>query len=175
MKRSVFFLLIAMAGSTVLGQSAAIEAMFDKYGEREGFTVVTISGKMLSMFSGQETRSDQAGNIIGRLKSVRILTVEDSLLNRNINFYTELSKQLNLSVYEELMLVKEGPDITRFLIRQKGDIITELLVITGGPGGNSLISITGDLDIRSIANLSREMGMEDLEKLENIEKKDKKN
>ena len=64
--------------------------------------------------------------------------MEDSLLNKNLNFYTELSKKLNLSVYEELMVVKEGPDITKFLIKQSGKTISELLVITGGPGGNSL-------------------------------------
>jgi hypothetical protein len=169
MKKLIVLSAFLFAALRLPGQSGAIDAMFEKYGEREGFTVVSISGRMLSMFSSQENRADKAGDVTARLKSIRILSVEDSLLNNNINFYTELSKKLDLSVYEELMTVKEGPDITRFLIRQKGDIISELLVITGGPGGNSLISITGDLDLKSISNLSKEMGIEDMKKLEKIE------
>ena len=169
MKKLIVLSAFLLAALKLSGQTGAIDAMFEKYGEREGFTVVSISGRMLSMFSSQEDRAEKTGDVTSKLKSIRILSVEDSLLNSNINFYTELSKKLDLTVYEELMMVKEGPDITRFLIRQKGDIISELLVITGGPGGNSLISITGDLDLKSISNLSKEMGIEDMKKLEKID------
>ena len=111
--------------------------MFDKYSEKEGFTVVSISSKMFGMFTGQEPNDKEAGDIINRLKSIKVLSVEDSLLNKSLNFYKELAKKLDMSDYEELMVEKEAPYITKFLIRQKGDVISELLVITGGPGGNS--------------------------------------
>lgn len=168
-----FLLSLAFLGLAILmnAQTNPIDAMFDKYSEREGFTVVSISGRMLSMFANNEEANREAGSVINRLKSIKILTVEDSTLNINLNFYSELNKRLDLSVYEELMLVKEGPDITKFLIRQNGNIITELLVITGGPGGNSLISIKGDLDMKNISNLSKDIGMKDLEELEKIDNK----
>ena len=155
----------------IRAQTGPIDEMFNKYSEKEGFTVVTISGKMFSMFAGQNDRENGADNVISRLKSIRILSVEDSLLNRNINFYSELGKKLNFSEYEELMGVKEGADMTKFLIRQKGSVITELLVITGGPGGNSLISIRGDLDLRSISEISKSMDIQELKSLDKIEKK----
>lgn len=151
-------------------QTNPIDEMFNKYSEKEGFTVVTISGKMFSMFANQDTENKDADNIMRRLKSIRILTVEDSLLNKNLNFYNELSKRLDLSVYEELMVVKEGPDITKFLIRQNGNVISELLVITGGPGGNSLISIKGDLNLKNISDLSKNIGIQELKSLDNIKK-----
>jgi hypothetical protein len=152
-------------------QTGPIEDMFNKYSEREGFTVVSISGKMFSMFAGQETKDKEAGDIINRLKSIKILSVEDSLLNTNINFYSELSKKLDISDYEELMVVKEGPDVTKFLIRQKGDVISELLIVTGGPGGNSLISIKGDLNLKSISELSKSVEIDELKSLDELEKK----
>ena len=74
-----------------------------------------------------------------------------------------------MSVYEELMAVKEGKDETRFLVRQKGDRISELLVISGGPGSNTLISIRGDIDLKSLAQLSDDFGIEGLENLEKME------
>jgi len=155
-------------------QTGPIDDMFNKYSEKEGFTVVSISSKMFSMFASQDSKDKEAGDIVNRLKSIRILTVEDSLLNKNLNFYTELSKKLNMSDYEELMVVKEGPDVTKFLIRQKGDIISELLVITGGPGGNTLISIKGDLNMKSISELSKGVDIQELKTLDELEKKNQK-
>jgi hypothetical protein len=70
------------------------------------------------------------------------------------------------------MAVKEGKDETRFLVRQKGDRISELLVITGGPGDNTLISIRGDLDLKSLSQLSDDFGIEGLEDLEKMEDED---
>ena len=152
-------------------QTNQIDEMFNKYSEKEGFTVVTISGKMFSMFSDNDAEKKDADNVVSHLKSIRILSVEDSLLNKSINFYSELSKKLDLSVYEELMVVKTGPDITKFLIKQTGKIISELLVVTGGPAGNSLISIKGDLNLKNISDLSKDLDIQELKGLDNIEKK----
>jgi len=151
-------------------QSNQIDEMFNKYSEREGFTVVTISGKMFSMFADQDEENNEADNVISHLKSIRILSVEDSLLNLNINFYTELSRKLDLSVYEELMVVREGRDITKFLIRQTGKIISELLIVTGGPGGNSLISIKGELNLKNISDLSKTIDIQELKSLDKIDR-----
>ncbi len=150
-------------------QTSAIDEMFDKYSEREGFTSVYISSKMLGLFADKEEKE----NVVNRLKSIRILTVEDSLINRGLNFYNELSRKTNLSAYEELMVVRDANQTTRFLIIQKGDIITELLVIVGGPDDNTLISIKGDLDLKSISDLSRNSGIEELESLDHIKPDEK--
>jgi hypothetical protein len=123
------------------------------------------------MFSNLDSEDKDADDLIHKLKSIRILSVEDSLLNKNINFYTELSKKLDLSAYEELMVVKGGKDVTKFLIKQNGKMISELLVITGGPGGNSLISIRGDFNLKNISELSKSTGIKELEGLENMDKK----
>jgi hypothetical protein len=173
------YLSIILISLTMLlkAQSNPVDEMFDKYSEKPGFTVVSISSKMFSMFADKDATNKDADDIISRLKSIKILSVEDSLLNKDLNFYSELSKKLDLSVYEELMVVKEGRDITKFLVRQTGKTISELLVITGGPGGNSLISIKGDLNLKSLSELSKSMGMDELKNLDKIDpgqQKDKK-
>jgi hypothetical protein len=168
-------LLICLSGLflTVIiqAQTNPIDEMFSKYSEKDGFAVVTISSKMFSMFANLDNENKDADDIMQRLKSIRILSVEDSLLNQNLNFYSELSKKLDMSVYEELMVIKEGKDITKFLIRQNGNVISELLVITGGPAGNSLISIKGDLNLKNISDLSKNTGIQELKNLEKIDKK----
>ena len=72
------------------------------------------------------------------------------------------------------MVVKEGPDITKFLIKHTGNTISELLVITGGPGGNSLISIKGNLNLKNISDLSKTMDIQELKSLDKIETKNPK-
>ncbi len=172
MKRIILLLLTAICLSAFLrAQTGAIDEMFKKYSGRDGFTVVTISGKMFSMIANLDRDNESADNIINNLNSIQILTVEDSLLNQDINFYTELSKKLNLNVYEEMMGVKEGRDMTKFLIRSNEDKITELLIITGGPGGNSLISIRGNLSMKNISDLSKSMDIKQLEEFEKMNKK----
>jgi hypothetical protein len=168
-----FILSITLICLTVFleAQSSAVDDMFNKYSEKPGFTVVSISSKMLGLFANNESDKKDADDIISKLKSIKILSVEDSLLNKNLNFYTEISKKLDLTEYEELMVVKSGPDMTKFLIKQSGNTISELLVIIGGPSANSLISIKGNLNLKNISDLSKSLDMQELKSLDKIEKK----
>jgi hypothetical protein len=170
--RRIFILTVVLLLSPIISaQTNPIDEIFEKYSEKEGFTSIYISGKMLGMLGGMEAKSGNTDNLMLRLKSIRILTEDDSLSKTNVNFFTELSKKLDLSVYEELMVVREGQDVTKFLVRQNGDRISELLMISGGTNGNSLISIRGDMDLKEISQLSKTIGVEQLEQLEEIDKK----
>ncbi len=171
MKKSFLFVAALCLMALARAQTGPVDEIFNKYSEKEGFTVVTISSRMFSMFANHDADNKDADNIMRQLKSIKILSVEDSLLNKNLNFYTELNKKEFLEAYEELLVVKEGADITKFLIKENGDKISELLVITGGPGGNSIISIKGDINLRNLSDLSKNIGIQELKGLDNINKK----
>jgi hypothetical protein len=171
MKKSILFFTLMSFSIIINAQTNAIDEMFNKYGDKDGFTVVTISSKMLGMFSNKESDNKDADDLVHKLKSIRILSVEDSTLNKNLNFYTELRTKLDLSVYEELMGVKEGQNITKILIRHNGETISELLMIVGGPAGNSLISIKGEFNMKNISDLSKSMDIQELKSLDKIDKK----
>jgi hypothetical protein len=147
-------------------QKDPVADFFDKYAGKEGVSYVIISGKMFSMFEKLDNEKDDADDIMNRLDGIRILTVEDTVLNRDLNFYEELGENVDYSVYEELMVIKEASSTTKFLINQKGERFYELLIISGGSDGNSLISIKGDLDIESLSDLYENVGIEELESLE---------
>jgi hypothetical protein len=174
MKKLIVLLSAVCFSMVAYAQKSPVDELIDKYSEREGFTVVTISSKMLGLFAGQDKDDKEASDIINRLKSIRIISVEDSTLNQHLNFYSELKNKMDLSDFEELMAVKEGPNVTKFLVHQKGDVISELLVITGGPGGNSIISIKGDLNMKSISELSKDVGIQQLKTLDELDKNKQK-
>jgi hypothetical protein len=170
MKRHFLLIGVFLISSVISAQMNPVDELFNKYSEQEGFTYVSISGRMLNMLGTLQAES-KPDNIMLRLKSIRILSEDDSLSNGRINFWNELSRKLDLSVYEELMVVKEGHDMTKFLIRQSGNTISELLVISGGSGGNSIISIKGDINLKELSELSNTLGIEELDELEGIEEK----
>jgi len=171
-KNKILTLCVMLFFATSLSaQRTAVDDLFDKYGERDGFTVVSISGKMFSLFSDREKEEDSDEELISNLESILILSVEDSTLNEGINFYKELENKMNFNIYEELMVVKEGKNITKFLTKRKGDIIRELLVISGGPSGNSVISIRGEFNMKALSELSESTGINELEKLEGVDER----
>jgi hypothetical protein len=170
MKKLLLFLILLLPA---LMQSAAqknpIDDLFDRYSGKDGITTVYISSRMLSLFSGITKDDPEASELIGRLTSIRIISIDDVDRNKGINFYNELDKGIN---FEELMVVREGDNIVKFLIRESGKRIVELLMVSGGTS-NSLISIRGDIDLESISKLSTTMGMTELENLEKIDKQEK--
>jgi len=175
--KKLFLTLIALMVFRLLTYSQggdAIDKLFEKYSGKEGITSVYISSRMFSLFSSEETSDQELTDLMNRLKSIRILTVEDSLLNMKVNFYEELRKNTDFSKYEELMAVNESTGITKFLIRGNGKTIEELLVISGGSQGNTMISIRVDLDMKNISGLSRKIGIEQLGELEKLDNKQQK-
>ncbi|HKL66913.1 MAG TPA: DUF4252 domain-containing protein [Bacteroidales bacterium] len=157
----VFILLFISLAS--VAQRNAIDEMFDKYSGRDGITTVYISSKMFSMMARVDLDDEELQDVIKNLKTIRILTVEDQDLNDKLDFFSELSGQHDFSDYEELMVVKESGKNLKFLVKEKGKRIDELLMIGGGPGQNVLISIKGDLDLDNISSISRTMGIKELQ------------
>jgi hypothetical protein len=170
MKKSLLIFTAILFCMSLRAQTNPIDELFDKYADKEGFTSVYISGKMLGMFAQLQGDEGSKENDFPKIKSIRILTV-DSLNVNKVNFYNELSKKLDFSVYEELMVVKEQKEVTKFLVRHSGNIISEFLLITGGDHSNSLISIRGEIDLKQLSQLSKTTGIEELEELDKAEKK----
>ena len=166
------FILI-MISLSAFSQRNPVDKLFEKYGGKDGFTTILISSKMFSMFSDMEAGDDDINKMIKNIESIKILTTEDeSLLDPGINFYKEIMNELSLDEYEELMVVKEKDQDIKFLVKEKEDVIVELLLVIGGERNNALISIRGIIDLKSISKLSKSMNIEGLEKLEEIDKKE---
>ena len=162
----------------LLAAQSPADKLFDKYSEKEGFTSVYITQHMFSLFADIDTEEDEDGfvDLVKNLNCIKIISVDDESpdLNSEVNFYDEIMKDFPEARYEELMIVrKKGQDI-KFLIRKEGNSIKELLMIAGGTDDNALISIQGDIDLKTISKLSKTMKIEGMENLEEIEKEDNK-
>jgi hypothetical protein len=162
-----------MISLSAFSQKNPVDKLFEKYGGKDGFTTIIISSKMFSMFSDVEAGDDEVNAMIKNIESIKILTTDDeSLLDPGINFYKEIMDELSLDEYEELMVVKEKDQDIKFLIKEKEDIIVELLLVIGGKRNNALISIRGIIDLKSISRLSKSLNVQGLDELEKIDEKE---
>jgi hypothetical protein len=163
-----------MISLSAFAQRNPVDKLFEKYSGKEGFTTVLISSKMFSMFSDMEAGDDELNKMMSNIESIKILTTEDeSLPDPDINFYEEIMNELSLDEYEELMVVKEKNQDIKFLVKEKKDEIVELLLVIGGERNNTLISIRGIIDLKSISRLSKSLNVQGLDELEKIDEKDR--
>lgn len=174
MKKLMVF--IALVGMTVAAtaQNKSIDRIFDKYAGQKGITTVYISKYMFSMFANLDGVEDKdvedLQQVFGKLTGIKILAVEDaSALGKGVNFYDEIMRDLPRNEYEELMVVKDSESDVVFLAKEEKGVIVELLLIVGGEGDeNVLIAITGEINLNSIAKLSKAFDIEGMEELENL-------
>ncbi len=169
MKTIAVILMLVLANIAGAAQSNPVDRLFDKYAGQEGFTSVYISSHMFSLFSNMEKSDKDFDEVFGKLKGIRILSSDKMI--PGVNFYDELMKDLPLSHYEELMVIHEKDQNVKFLINEKDGIISELLMVVGGKDENVLISIRGQIDLKTISGLSESMKIKGLEQLEKIEEK----
>lgn len=170
MRSFLSFIAVMLFVQTASGQKNPVDVIFDKYSGRDGITTVFISGKMLSMVSTVSQDNREFSDVVGNLTAIRILSVDEPDQTGKINLYSELSGSLNTSEYEELMVINEGKETVRFYIRESGSYIAELIMVTSG-ASSSLISIRGRIDLKTISALSKSLGIEELESLEQVNRK----
>lgn len=170
MKKLILVTVLILISITLMAQNKVVDKLFEKYADQEGYTSVVITKHMFNLFSNIETEEDdEYMNMIKNLKNIRILSGPD-IADAEVNFYDEIISKLPEKEYEELMVIHDSGQDTKFLIKEENDIVSELLMVVGGRGDNILISITGNIDLKTVSKLSKSMGIEGMENLDNIEK-----
>jgi hypothetical protein len=170
MKKLALYIILAALPLSAFCQKSPVDELFERYDGKDGFTSVYISSKMFSLLARLDTEDEEFQNLVTRIKSIRILSIDSAQNVSGLNFSSELLPKLNRTGFEELMTVREEDGEVRFMIREVGGRIAELVMVTGGHV-SSVVSIRGDLDLKTIASLSDSMGIEELEGLEKVEKK----
>jgi hypothetical protein len=162
MKKILMTLVLLIPLWVMAQDNSPIDKLFNKYANREGFTTVNISGKLLSFASKFDESKSKETAMLEKLSGIRILSVEDKELNKGLNFYKELEADgfFKNHNYEVLMEVTEKDEIVRFYGRagEKGKL-SELLMVVGG-NDNTLISIRGVIDPDDIGKITGSLDLD---------------
>jgi hypothetical protein len=171
MKKMMVLTVLMGLAACVSAQKDPVNAAFEKYAGKEGFTTVNISGDMLNMISqAEEERRDT--NFQSKLTDLKIL-VRDKKCDelQTANFRTEVYDKLDKKEYKEMMTVKESDQDVVILVKESGGRVSELLLLVTGKDNNVMIQAKGDMLLRELADLSGKYPMKGFEQLKNLEKK----
>ena len=160
--KKLIVLLAVILPMAVLAQKSPVDKLFAKYANKDGFTTVNISGKLLGFASQFETGDEATGELLSALKGIRILSVDDESLNKEIDFFKELDDDgfFKDNDYEVLMEVTEKDEVVRFLARDAGNNkFSEILLVVGGDD-NALISIRGLIDPENIGKITNSLDLD---------------
>ena len=176
MKKLGLILVFATLISTFsFGQNDAISSFFSDYADDDRFTSVSIGPKLFSMVSKVTTddMDPDVKQLIDNLERLRILSAD---LDDGMSYFNDAKKRINRKEYEELMVIKEGKDEeVLFLVKEKNDVINELLMISGSGDDFTLISFVGIIDLNVLSRLSKDLDIDGIENFEDLEDKRGKN
>ena len=163
------FFVILTSSFSLIAQEDAIMKYFGKYVEDERFSAVYISPKMFGMVAKIEIADmePEVQEVIKSMKGLRILHTEINALQ----FYNEALKSINTNEYEVLLTARDNGENVRFMVKDKGDIVEELLMIVGGEKNFALLSFLGNIDLKKIGKLAKALDINNLQYLDKLDKK----
>jgi hypothetical protein len=171
MKKSVIIVMITMMASATFAQDA-ISKFFSKYQNDESFNQVNISSKMFGLITNMEIETPEDKDIaeaISKLKGLKILQKEDA---RNARDLYKEAFSLIPKDYEELMTVRDKDKDIKFMIKEAGGKISELLMVMGGNSEFMVLSLFGEIDLKQVSRIGKKMDVKGLENLHNMNKHD---
>ncbi|MEJ7645011.1 MAG: DUF4252 domain-containing protein [Chryseolinea sp.] len=151
----------------------AISKFFSKYNTDESFSQVTVSSKMFGLFTNMDAdtpEDKEVLNAISKLKGLRIIAKDDARVARTL--YKEAFTLIPMKEYEELMSVRDKDKDMKFLIKESGGKISELLMIMGGNENFMVMSLFGEIDLKQISRIGKKMNVDGLQHLDKMNKKE---
>lgn len=176
-KLAILLTAIVWVGMTLpmTAQKHPTKHLTTKYGSADGFTLVNINKDLFTLLAemsreNEDTEMGQASDVIKDLDNISILmyNLRPGNDTETLELFREELNSLKINNFSELMSVKEQENLVRFLIRKEGDKIKELLMIINQPTQAGFVSISGDIDLKSISRIARSMNVMGLENLEKI-------
>jgi hypothetical protein len=160
---------LLLMGAGTFAQDDAIGKFFGKYVEDSRFTVVSVSPKMFRLLAkvNWDTVAPDLKQTVQKLQSLRILSTASTPLQ----FYKEAMTRIDMKEYEELITVRNKNDNVRFVVRENGGLIHELLMIAVDDSGFTLMSFVGDIDLDKMSRLASSMSIKGMDNLKNVKRK----
>jgi len=153
MKTRIIALFLFAATIPALAGGDGFSKLYRKYAGVEGITSFRIPRMVLriALLAGDLEKPER--DLIRNIDRMWILVVEDPVLNTRINFIDESAGWIRSGEYEEIMRVNEKDENVCILIKETGDLISEMLIVISGEE-NMMVRIQGDFYPSQIGELA---------------------
>lgn len=155
MKTLLIAVAIAFTSTGLFAQNAKLDDIFNKFQDKEGITSVILTGDLMK-FASQMNDKDSTMNFIKNITKVRILALEKASA-QDIVAFEGMVKDIPLTSYKELMIVKENENNVRMLARENAGSWSDFLLIVVGKKDHALIDVQGSVSPKDLQSLSKTM------------------
>lgn len=176
MKKQIFSIIVItlmMIPSSIFAQSD-FNKLYQKYAGQDGFTSINISTDMFKFLNSMDMSDSsedakKTQNVMSQLEGLKMLVYNKSEGHDGVDFYKEINDNLSLKNFVELMTVKDSDSDIKFLVKKSGkDSVSELLMIVKGEDEVLIMSMTGDIDMNTISDISNSLNMKGMDKLDKL-------
>lgn len=151
MKKYLFILLLALGAARSI-QAGNVNAIFREFKEEHKAEYVSIPSFVMKLGTMLADKDDEADGLASKISSVKVLDLEDCSPAVKARFRKRLAN-LKDDEYETLMHVNDDGDKVRILMKQKKDIVRELLIVCEGDEDCALILLKGKFRLEDIDGL----------------------
>lgn len=171
-------ILIALVCAPFLSSAQGI---FDSYEDEKDVTSVVVTKNMFKLLGKIDVQSDDIEvkeymKMVNSLENIKVFMTENesigARMKADVQKYVSSSKGL-----EELMRVKDDGKNVKFYSKEGRDEnhVSELLMFLDGEmdgkDGTVVMSITGDIDLKQISKLTKDLNVPGSDELKNVNKK----
>ena len=170
-------ILVAFMISPML---VSAQGVFDSYEDEKEVTSVVVTKNMFKLLSKIEVETDDPEvkeymDMVNSLDNIKVFMTEDkgvgARMKADVQKYVGASKGL-----EELMRIKDDGKNVKFYSKEGSDEnhVSELLMFLDGEmdgkEGTVVMSITGNIDLKQISKLTKELNVPGSDELKNVKK-----
>jgi hypothetical protein len=169
--------LLAIMPVFVIGQTSAINNLFDKYSGQDGFTTVDVSKGLFELFAeidAEDPEFEDFQKAVEGIESLRLVaySIKEGSEGMKNQFYEEVMSSIPFREFKELMVIKDNDANVNFYAQSSGSVISEMIMVVDGADEAVLMSMTGNIDLNNVAKLGKTMNMSGMQYLGKMKKDD---
>jgi len=161
MKKLILSLLLISTGLTLFAQPAGFERLYYQYKGEEGVVAIRIPGFVMRLAGSIADLDHEEKALLRSLRSVQVLTIEESHLYPGVNFTEEINLSNLNNKYKLLLEVHDDDEDVLIAAREKNGKLRDLIVVVGGDE-NVLVHVRGRMDSDLLENLAEVAGVDEL-------------
>lgn len=154
MKRMMTLLLI-LAAAMQMASAKSLGRLIEDYRYQKNAEYVHVTPLLMKMAwtaMGHDARSGEEGRLVRKIKSIRTLDLEECSADVKHRFSADVQK-LEMSGYEPLVTTRDDGETVKIMMKAKGDVIRELVIICSDSDDCALVWLNCKVKMNEIQSL----------------------
>ncbi len=152
MKNILIILLFAVLTPIATQAQSSVNKFFNKHSGHEGAISVDIGGLLIKMVAKVAADEHETTEILSDINRLKVLVLEDQspITNKEMSGFVD---KLHQDKFEELMTIRTGEMNVNFFIKEKKDMITNVLILVKEADNFIMLNLKGKIKFSDLQKL----------------------